>query len=124
MRVEPEVEAVVTSIVDRVALGRRVSFHADTKTEDGICNPRDRLLVTWFKTCVKNQWVISYDYSSLNEKETSWLKEDTEDIFTRIYKHPMERIPLLPNGAGGYVINTYYLVNFIAQEINYFHTNY
>ena len=124
--VESEVSEVMESVVRRVVAkaGRRVSFSAEVKAGDGICNPRHRILVNWFKTCALKAWHVVFDYGELSFEELKWLKEDTEDLFQRIYNSPTQTVPLVSTGVGNIIVSSRYLLVHMTQEINYLHTNY
>ena len=127
MELHREVQSVVEGMIQELERAemkslRRVSFSSAAKECDGIENERDRLLVRWARTCAKHGWRGGFSYCDLTPQEVKLLKEATQDIFYRIYRHPNQCVPLLENGAGGMVIPLAYLINFMCSEINYLHS--
>ena len=103
---------------------RRVRFAADTKVQDGIARDRDRILLKWFKSNVRQHWRRGFNYYSLSPSQIFYLKQDTKNLIVRLYSHPHRRITLLSNAIGGTMpmITESYLVFYMISEIDYLHT--
>ena len=117
-------EWLVAEVVRRSKENRRVSFAADTKTQDGISRDRKRVLLKWYKSNVRSNWRRGFNYYSLTPSQIHFLKQDTKNLIYRLYAHPHRRITLLSDATGGTLpmITESYLTFFMISEIDYLHT--
>lgn len=118
------VDWLITKVVKKNKRRKRVTFAESTKRQDGIAKERDRILLKWYKTNVKQRWRRSFNYYALSPSQIRNLKEDTKKIIIRLYSHPHRRITLLSNASGGTMpmITESYLVFYMISEIDYLHT--
>ena len=77
------VDWLITKVVKKNKRRNRVTFAESTKRQDGIAKERDRILLKWYKTNVKQRWRRCFNYYALSPSQIRNLKEDTTTLIIR-----------------------------------------